>query len=195
VTAPRQRGKQAAATPVAWTVIPSPLGDLLVTASENGLALVSFLDREGPLPHLEALTARGFTTATPPGPGAVSLRDRAATQLREYFLDRLREFDLPLDLRGTPFQEKVWKCLAGIPFGETWSYGQLALAIGRPGADRAVGAANGRNPLAVVLPCHRVVGSDGSLTGYGGGLHRKRWLLDHERTDLLPFPREDNANG
>lgn len=195
MTAPRQRGKQAAATPVAWSVIPSPVGELVVATSEEGLALVAFLDREGPVPHLEALATRGFTTVSPPGPRAVTLRDRAAAQLREYFQGQRREFDLPLDLRGTLFQETVWKCLAGIPFGETWSYGRLARAIERPGADRAVGAANGRNPLAIVLPCHRVVGADGSLTGYGGGLHRKRWLLDHEQADRLPFPRNDNANG
>jgi methylated-DNA-[protein]-cysteine S-methyltransferase len=101
-------------------------------------------------------------------------------QLGEYFDGRRAAFDLPLELDGTPFQRRVWRALQEIPYGETVTYGQLARRIGRPAASRAVGAANGRNPISVVVPCHRVVGADGTLTGYGGGLGRKRFLLDLE---------------
>lgn len=110
----------------------------------------------------------------------------AARQLRAYFAGKLRRFDLPLDLRGTPFQQRVWSELLRIPFGETRSYGELARAIGNPNASRAVGAANGRNPIAIVVPCHRVIGSDGGLCGFGGGLDYKRRLLDLERDAVNP---------
>jgi len=102
-------------------------------------------------------------------------------QLRAYFAGELTGFDLPLHIGGTAFQNAVWTALADIPFGETVSYGELAGRIGRPTASRAVGAANGANPLPIVLPCHRVVGADGSLTGFGGGIETKRALLAHER--------------
>ena len=106
---------------------------------------------------------------------------RTAEQLAEYFAGERQQFDLPLAPRGTGFQTLVWRTLLRIPYGETWSYGELARAIRRPAASRAVGAANGRNPIPIIMPCHRVIGSNGSLTGYGGGLPIKRWLLDHER--------------
>ncbi len=102
-------------------------------------------------------------------------------QLDEYFGGQRTEFDLPMNLVGTPFQRTVWAALRKIPYGETWSYGQLAERIGRPGAARAVGLANGRNPIGIIVPCHRVVGASGDLTGYGGGLERKQHLLDFER--------------
>ena len=108
------------------------------------------------------------------------LLDEAARQLGEYFSGARTAFDLPLDLVGTRFLRAAWLALAEIPFGETVSYAERALRLGRPHAIRAVGAANGRNPLPIVLPCHRVIGSDGSLTGFGGGLDVKRALLDHE---------------
>jgi methylated-DNA-[protein]-cysteine S-methyltransferase len=104
----------------------------------------------------------------------------AREQLDEYFDDRRTEFDMPLEPRGTDFQTAVWREIAAIPYGETVSYGDLADRVGRPGAARAVGAATGRNPISIVIPCHRVVGSDGSLTGYGWGFDRKIWLLEHE---------------
>ena len=104
----------------------------------------------------------------------------AARQLADYFAGTRRAFDLPLAPRGTGFQQVVWRALLAIPYGETCSYGELARAIGRPAASRAVGAANGRNPIAIVIPCHRVIGADGSMTGYGGGLPTKKWLLAHE---------------
>ncbi len=124
-------------------------------------------------------------TRHPPAP--VGARDdahpvlrAAARQLAEYFEGRRRGFDLPLQPAGTAFQQRVWRQLLEIPFGGTCSYGALARAIDRPSASRAVGAANGRNPISILIPCHRVIGSDGSLTGYGGGEPAKRWLLQHE---------------
>jgi methylated-DNA-[protein]-cysteine S-methyltransferase len=102
-------------------------------------------------------------------------------QLEEYFDGSRREFDVELDLRGSPFQVEVWTALRAIPYGVTTSYASIARAVGRPAAVRAVGAANGRNPISIIVPCHRVIGADGSLTGYGWGVDRKAWLLDHER--------------
>ncbi|NNG37959.1 methylated-DNA--[protein]-cysteine S-methyltransferase [Flexivirga sp. ID2601S] len=102
-------------------------------------------------------------------------------QLEEYFAGERTEFDLPLKSHGTAFQQVVWQALREIPYGQTWSYGQLAHHIGRPSASRAVGLANGRNPISIVVPCHRVIGSGGSMTGYGGGIERKQWLLGLER--------------
>ncbi|MGZ4678387.1 MAG: methylated-DNA--[protein]-cysteine S-methyltransferase [Acidimicrobiia bacterium] len=118
--------------------------------------------------------------------GADWIRDDAAldgvrTQLDEYFAGTRTEFDLPLRLHGTPFQVEVWEQLRRIPYGETISYGELARRVDRPEAARAVGAANGQNPVAIVVPCHRVIGADGSLTGFGGGLDWKRWLLQREQ--------------
>jgi methylated-DNA-[protein]-cysteine S-methyltransferase len=104
----------------------------------------------------------------------------AVEQLEQYFAGERVEFDLALDMHGTQFQRDVWDALLTIPYGETCSYGEIAKRIGRPDRARAVGAANGSNPVSIIVPCHRVIGSDGSLTGYGGGLPRKRWLLDHE---------------
>jgi methylated-DNA-[protein]-cysteine S-methyltransferase len=117
-------------------------------------------------------------------------RDDAAlnelrAQLQAYFAGELREFELPLAAEGTPFQQRVWRALCDIPYGETISYGELARRIGQPRASRAVGLANGQNPISIVVPCHRVIGANGSLTGYGGGLERKRWLLAHESKGSL----------
>ncbi len=102
-------------------------------------------------------------------------------QLDQYFAGKLRQFDLSLELKGTSFQKKVWQALGDIPYGETTSYGTLASRLGDPKKSRAVGTANGQNPLPIIIPCHRVIGADGSLTGFGGGLETKRFLLDHER--------------
>ena len=109
------------------------------------------------------------------------LLDRTARQLDEYFAGRRTEFDLPLGPRGTGFQQLVWRALLTIPFGDTRSYGEQARTIGRPSASRAVGAANGKNPISIIVPCHRVIAGSGELTGYAGGMDAKRWLLDHER--------------
>jgi methylated-DNA-[protein]-cysteine S-methyltransferase len=112
--------------------------------------------------------------------------DDAVEQLDAYFAGELTEFDLELDLDGTAFNRQVWTALRDIPYGETRSYGDIARVIGSPGASRAVGAANGRNPIAIVIPCHRVIGASGALTGYGGGLDRKRQLLELEATRSVP---------
>jgi methylated-DNA-[protein]-cysteine S-methyltransferase len=109
---------------------------------------------------------------------------RAAAQLTEYFAGQRRAFDLPLAPRGTGFQRLVWEALTRIPHGETRSYRELACSLGRPSACRAVGAANGQNPISIIVPCHRVIASNGDLTGYAGGLAAKRWLLDHERAPV-----------
>lgn len=108
------------------------------------------------------------------------LLGEAARQLTEYFAGDRTQFELPLRPHGTDFQQRVWRALSDIPFGTTWSYRQLADYVGSPTASRAVGLANGRNPISIVIPCHRVIGADGSMTGYGGGIERKRWLLAHE---------------
>jgi AraC family transcriptional regulator of adaptative response/methylated-DNA-[protein]-cysteine methyltransferase len=117
-------------------------------------------------------------------PGSHPHLSRLREQLEEYFRGERRRFDVPLDLGGTAFQQSVWSRLQGIPFGGTRSYVEVASQVGKRDAVRAVGQANGRNPVAIVVPCHRVVGADGSLSGYGGGLWRKRWLLEHERAVL-----------
>lgn len=134
----------------------------------------------------EALTLLGFPSGSmarrhEPGwkQDAAPFR-QASTQLGEYFAGQRQDFDLPLAPQGTPFQQQVWATLQDIPFGETWSYGQLAAQIGKPLASRAVGAANGLNPIPVIIPCHRVIGANGKLTGFGGGLDTKRYLLNLE---------------
>jgi methylated-DNA-[protein]-cysteine S-methyltransferase len=113
------------------------------------------------------------------------LMDETVAQIEAYFDGSLKEFELPLRSQGTPFQQAVWRELEGIPYGTVTSYGEIARRVGKPTASRAVGAANGRNPIAIVVPCHRVIGADGSLTGYGGGMWRKEWLLNHEGHALM----------
>ena len=147
--------------------VPTPIGDLLLLGDQRGLAEVRF-DSE----------ARAWPKEADPGSPA-SLAD-AVAQLDAYFAGQRRVFELPLALAGSPFFVRVWEAVSAIPFGETRTYGQVAAALGRPRAARAVGLANGRNPLPIIVPCHRLVGADGARTGYGGGLARKRWLLDHE---------------
>ena len=148
-----------------YTHVDTPIGKLTVVAGGTGIRRILW---DGEAPPEDAVE------------GHSDLLDAAVTQIREYFTGNRTTFDLPLDLGGTPFQEKVWRELGSIPFGTTISYGEQARRIGRPQAARAVGAANGRNPVPVVLPCHRVIGSGGALTGFGGGLDTKRTLLRHE---------------
>ena len=119
--------------------------------------------------------------------GSTPILDEAVKQLEEYFAGTRRDFDLPLDPLGTPFQQSAWMVLRSIPYGQTISYGQQALQLGDPNKARAVGAANGKNPLSIVVPCHRVVGSTGHLTGFAAGLDIKSWLLDHERVSQHDF--------
>ena len=153
------------------TTMQTPIGELVLVASDRGLRKILL----------------------PLGPRPAGGRDDGADhpvlketrrQLEQYFRGERRDFDLPLELDGSPFQREVWDALGRIPYGATESYGQLAERVGRPGAARAVGGANGRNPLPIVVPCHRVIGAGGALTGYGGpsdeGIAMKRWLIDHE---------------
>ena len=151
-------------TAASYTVLDSPIGPLTLVAGEAGLKAIYF-PREGKAPP----------------EGAARVDDMpAATQLREYFAGERTRFDLALDPDGTDFQRAVWRALCDIPFGETVSYSAIAEAVGRPSAVRAVGAANGRNPIPIIVPCHRVIGKSGALTGYAGGLDVKRILLDLE---------------
>jgi methylated-DNA-[protein]-cysteine S-methyltransferase len=161
-----------------YKLVDSPIGTLKLVASDKGLVGILWeKDR----------------------PGRVRLSDLAENkkhpilvkteeQLREYFQGERRQFDVPLDMRGTSFQKQVWEALLAIPFGETRSYGQLAKQLGNPNATRAVGAANGRNPVAIIAPCHRVLGSSGKLTGFAGGLEAKAHLLSLEGRDPKLFP-------
>lgn len=141
--------------------VDTPVGPLGLVASERGLRRILWPGEPGAGGDEEVLAT-------------------AAVQLREYFAGTRRTFDVPLELEGTDFQRRAWLALAEIPYGETRSYGEQARRLGVPRAARAIGAANGANPLPIVLPCHRLVGADGSLTGFGGGLDVKRWLLEHE---------------
>jgi methylated-DNA-[protein]-cysteine S-methyltransferase len=149
-----------------YTTTPSPLGSLLLVSDGEAITAVEMEPHRAPV----------FAGARPDdGPFRT-----AVEQLAAYFAGDRTDFDLPLAPRGTGFQLRVWQALLAIPYGHTTSYGEMAADLGNPNASRAVGLANGRNPIAVVVPCHRVIGRDGRLTGYGGGLDRKRWLLDHE---------------
>jgi methylated-DNA-[protein]-cysteine S-methyltransferase len=147
----------------------TPLGRVLVVTSGHDLLGLSF---DG---HDRTPEARGLRVRDSEALVAVQI------QLDEYFAGTRRAFDLPLRLEGTSFQLEVWSALLDIPLGAVASYGQIARRLGRPAAARAVGAANGRNPISIVVPCHRLIGTGGELTGYGGGLYRKGWLLAHER--------------
>ncbi len=158
--------------------ITTPLGPMLAVASAAGLHLLEFTDRRMLETQLKRLTKRTGAVVVP---GTNPMLEQTATELTEYFDGARTEFEMPLSPASTPFQSAAWEALKAIPYGETRSYAQQAIAIGRPKAVRAVARANGDNPIAIIVPCHRVVGSDGTLTGYGGGLHRKRHLLDLER--------------
>lgn len=150
-------------------VIDSPVGPLTIRASESGIAQISFANGQS---KIERPTNVDRSS---------ELEHLAVRQLKEYFAGKRRTFDLPLDFGAPrPFSKAVWQRIASIPYGKTISYGEIAANVGKRAASRAVGQATGANPIAIVVPCHRVVGSDGSLTGFGGGVERKRWLLRHE---------------
>jgi len=173
--------------PLSKLLVPSPVGAMQVFVSDDGVRAIVFEDSD---PSRNGVTSEVRSGRDVPSAHRDVLR-RVAEQLTEYFEDGRTEFDLPLAPLGTEFQQLAWQALRAIPFGETRSYGEQARAIGRPSAVRAIGAANGRNPLTIVVPCHRVIGSGGSLTGFTGGLDRKRALLQHEgvlpREASLPF--------
>lgn len=165
------------APPVMLGGVRSPLGALVAGATEQGLCLLEFTEPERLETQISRLGARlgaGFQI------GEHALFDALREQLDAYFAGERTQFDIPLDLRGTPFQERAWNVLREIPYGQTRSYLDQAVALGRPGAVRAVARANGENRIAILIPCHRVLGKDGSLTGYGGGLWRKKFLLQRE---------------
>lgn len=172
----------------------TPLGPMLGGATVRGVCFCEFADRGDEERIIARLRRRHGLEVRPssdqpvkpvsqPDTALDSIHthlDNLQAQLQEYFAATRRTFDLDLDLGGTPWQRRVWSALLEIPFGATTSYGKLAASLGKPGGSRAVGRANGDNYVAIVVPCHRVVQSDGGLRGYGGGLHRKRWLLDFE---------------
>jgi AraC family transcriptional regulator, regulatory protein of adaptative response / methylated-DNA-[protein]-cysteine methyltransferase len=155
----------------------TPLGAMFAVADDRGLVLCEFADRPMLPTQLERIQAICGGT---PAPSPHQFLDQTQRELDEYFAGTRREFTIPLVLDGTQFQSSVWNELLRIPFGSTTSYDAIAMRLEKPGAARAVGRANGDNRIAIIVPCHRVINSDGSLSGYGGGKHRKRWLLSHE---------------
>lgn len=162
-------------TSTVHTVVDSPCGPLTLVARDGVLAGL-YMTEQRHLPPVETF-----------GPRAdLPLFDHVTKQLSEYFAGERTAFDIELRLAGTPFQQRVWTALRDIPYGQTVSYGELAETLGQPTASRAVGLANGKNPIGIIVPCHRVIGANGSLTGYGGGLERKRWLLAFESSSMQP---------
>ncbi len=169
------------ASPARWHVtVGSPLGPLTLVATAGSLTGLH-VDPPRHGPGAPALGAPGDSTAAPFA--------AAAWQLTAYFAGELTSFDLPLEPEGTPFQRQVWAALRGVPYGQTVTYGQLAAQLCRPGASRAVGLANARNPIFIMVPCHRLIGADGRLRGYGGGIARKQFLLDLERQRTAGLPQ------
>jgi methylated-DNA-[protein]-cysteine S-methyltransferase len=176
-----------------YDIIDTPIGRLFVGGSARGIHRVDFIDGER-----DARTEASEVALLERESGEPAGRDSeaaafATSQLIEYFAGDRTEFDLPLEPVGTDFQLRVWSALHDVPYGETVSYGEIAEAVGKPTASRAVGAANGQNPISIMAPCHRIIGANGSLTGYGGGLHRKAWLLDLEAQPLRPMAAPASA--
>ncbi|MEL0602916.1 MULTISPECIES: methylated-DNA--[protein]-cysteine S-methyltransferase [Pseudoalteromonas] len=149
------------------TAISSPIDDVIIQATENGVSYVGFY----PKTHYTHTPIEQVTNV----PALI-----CAKQLNEYFNGRRTTFNVPLDTHGTPFQNSVWQALLSVPFGKTSTYGDIARLLNNPKAVRAVGAANGKNPISIIVPCHRIIGANAKLTGYAGGLARKQWLLKHE---------------
>ncbi|MGH1486910.1 MAG: methylated-DNA--[protein]-cysteine S-methyltransferase [Cellvibrionaceae bacterium] len=164
------------------TYINSPVGMVQIRASEKGITHVTFIDESGvDESDVDKLSDTFETNAT---------IKKCAQQLKEYFYGQRKSFDLPLDWEGTVFQQSIWQSLLDVPFGAVASYSDIATAVNNPKAVRAVGAANGKNPIAIIVPCHRIIGSNGTLTGYAGGMDRKAWLLSHEGAEFKVSPRE-----
>lgn len=159
----------------------TPLGPMFGATTDRGICLLEFTDRRMLETEFEEVAKRYHAVILPgTHPNLVQLEQ----EMEEYFRGERAHFSVPLDIQGTPFQENVWKILQEIPYGTTRSYAEQAMILGKPKAVRAVASANGHNRVAIVVPCHRVIGKDGSLTGYAGGLERKKWLLDHERAQV-----------
>lgn len=165
---------------------PQPIGLLFLARTAKGLRYLEFMNRKSLKRMIASRPDVGPDTVWEPS--LLELKS-ITEQLESYFLGTLREFEIPLDPVGSEFQVKVWGELSRIPFAETRTYGEIARAVGQPKAARAVGLANNHNPIAIVVPCHRVIGANGSLTGYGGGMNRKRWLLEHEARHGHPVAR------
>jgi AraC family transcriptional regulator of adaptative response/methylated-DNA-[protein]-cysteine methyltransferase len=164
----------------------TPIGAMLAVADEDGLHLLEFAERAALPGEIARLKARVGSISFGRSPVIAELDH----QLRLYFSGRLKTFDIPIVQRGTSFEALVWDALRQVPAGETRSYGEIARFIGRPDAPRAVARANGANQVAILVPCHRIIGADGSLTGYGGKIWRKQWLLEHERRMAATKPSE-----
>lgn len=169
---------KSAADPIMMNRILTPLGPMVVAANESSICLLEFADRR----MLETQLTRVQTAyKTVFAPGKNEWIEQLETELAEYFAGQRKDFTVPIEAIGTEFQMNVWSRLNKIPYGKTTSYETIAVGIGKPGAQRAVGRANGDNRIAIMIPCHRVIRSDGTLSGYGGGIWRKQWLLDHEQ--------------
>jgi AraC family transcriptional regulator of adaptative response/methylated-DNA-[protein]-cysteine methyltransferase len=167
-------GRAAHSEPLLFTRLTTPLGPMIAMAEQRGLVLLEFLDRPALTKEIEELQNRhGYAVA----PGHNGHLQQIEAELAQYFAGKRTEFNVPLHLPGSAFARQVWAELMKIPYGQTTTYGAIAAQLGKPGASRAVGLANGQNRLAIILPCHRVIGADGSLTGYGGGQPRKAFLL------------------
>ena len=172
------RAREKALLTATW--IDTPLGPMVAVASGDRLEMLEFVDRRALEAELNAMR-RKVGSVVVPGDNPVLQRTRQ--QLGEYFAGTRTMFDIPLKMRGSEFQLNAWNALCEIPYGETRSYSDMARRVGSPGAVRAIGRVNGQNQIAIVVPCHRVIRTDGSLCGYGGGKWRKQWLLDHERAN------------
>ena len=171
--------------------VTTPLGRMFAVADSRGLVLCEFHDR--PMLPVQLQRVERICGGTP-AEGTNAILDQTQRELNEYFLGQREDFSIPLILDGTPFQSRVWRQLLEIPFGKTTSYDAIAERVQRPGAARAVGRANGDNRIAIIVPCHRVINADGTLSGYGGGKNRKRWLLAHEKRGVqLSFGAEWDA--
>ena len=170
-------GSLIAAPPLVLSRLETPLGEMIAVTGDDGLHLLEFHDRTALPGEMRRIEARFGQVAD----GRTAVGDALAAELAEYFAGKRTAFTIPIVQRGSPFSALVWAALRAIPCGETRSYAQLAGQIGRPAAVRAVARANGANQVAILVPCHRVIGADGTLVGYGGKLWRKQWLLEHEQ--------------
>jgi AraC family transcriptional regulator of adaptative response/methylated-DNA-[protein]-cysteine methyltransferase len=164
------------------TLLDTPLGTMLAIASEQALYVLDFIDRPSLNRTIEQLRIKTKSTIIP---GDTIQTHSIKQELAQYFEGTLKIFNTPLHLLGSPFQQHVWRTLTTVPYGQTCSYAQEAIAMGKPSASRAVANANGVNQLAIIIPCHRIINSNGKLGGYGGGLSRKQWLIDHEKKNTL----------
>jgi AraC family transcriptional regulator of adaptative response/methylated-DNA-[protein]-cysteine methyltransferase len=173
---------KSAADPILMNRILTPLGPLVVAATASNVCLLEFADRRMLETQLKRVQ-KAYQSVFAPGKNEVI--EHLEQELAEYFSGDRSEFTVPVEAIGTEFQMKVWSRLKTIPYGKTTSYEKMAVGIGKPGAQRAVGRANGDNRIAMIIPCHRVIRSDGTLSGYGGGIWRKQWLLDHEQKNLV----------